>query len=201
MRRFMPVVIACCVLAAVPGAKAAESSEPTANASVASTQYIRPARHVVVRRSFTPWARPTPRQVRRMIGIEARRWGIAAGRLARRISCESTFRWYASSGAYHGLLQFAPTTFYRGMRTIRDRRVRIVRSELRKRRGVHIVRYTDGRTERRPGPRRRQRVFYVFSGRIPARPGVTHGWAQVRIGAQAIRGISAVRSSEWGCPA
>ena len=204
MRRFMPVVIACCVLTAgvaVPGAKAAESGEPSATASVASVKYVRPARRAVVRRSFTPWARPTPRQVRRIIAIEARRWGIAPGRLSRRIACESTYRWYASSGLYHGLLQFAPSTFNRGLRSIRDRRVRLVRSDVVKRRGVRIVRYTDGRSERRPGPRRRQRVFYVYRGTLPRKPGVTHGWAQVRIGAQAIRGISAVRSSEWGCPA
>lgn len=203
MRRFMPVVIACCVLAleaAAPGAKAQES-DPTATASVASVKYERPARHRVVRRAFTPWARPTPSQVRRIIRVEARRWKIDPRRLARRIGCESTFRWNAFSGTYHGLLQFAPSTFYRGVRSLRDRRVRLVRSEVRKARGAQIIRYTDGRTERRPGPRRRQRVFYVHRGTLPRRPAVTHGWTQVRIGAQAIRGVSAVSSSEWGCPA
>ena len=204
MRRFMPVVIACCLLAVgagTPGAKAQEESNPSATASVASTKYVRPAKHRVVRRTFSPWARPSPRQVRRIIAIEARRWKIDGGRLARRIACESRFQWSAFSGTYHGLLQFAPSTFYRGLGSIRTRRVRLVRSDVRKVRGVHIVRYTDGRTERKPGPRRRQRVYTVYRGTLPRRPGVTHGWAQVRIGAQAIRGISSVRSSEWGCPA
>lgn len=203
MRRFMPVVIACCVFAigaGTPGAQA-QDSDPSATASVASVKYVRPAKHRVMRKTFTPWARPTPRQVRRIIAIEARRWKIDGGRLARRIACESRFQWSAFSGTYHGLLQFAPSTFYRGLGSIRSRRVRIVSSDVRKVRGAHIVRYTDGRTERRPGPRRRQRVFRVYRGTLPRRPGVTHGWAQVRIGAQAIRGISAVRSSEWGCPA
>lgn len=204
MRRFMPVVIACCLLAVgagTPGAKAQEGSNPSATASVASTKYVRPARHRVVRRTFQPWARPSPRQVRRIIAAEARLWKIDGRRLARRVACESRFRWSAFSGTYHGLLQFAPGTFYRGLGSIRTRRVRLVRSDVRKVRGVHIVRYTDGRTERRPGPRRRQRVYVVYRGVIPRRPSVTHGWAQIRIGAQAIRGISAVRSSEWGCPA
>ena len=204
MRKFMPVVIACCLLAVgagTPGASAQEDSNPSATASVASTKYVPPAKRRVVRRTFKPWARPTPRQVRRIIAMEARRWGIDGSRLARRIACESRFQWNAFSGTYHGLLQFAPSTFYRGVSSIRSRRVRLVRSDVRKVRGARVVRYTDGRTERRPGPRRRQRVVYVYRGTLPRRPGVTHAWTQVRIGAQAIRGISAVRSSEWGCPA
>lgn len=204
MRKFMPVVIACSLLAAGAGAPAAAAQEqdsPTATASVASVKYVRPARHRVVRRSFTPWARPSRRQVHQIIRAEARRWKIDGRRLARRIACESRFRWSAFSGTYHGLLQFAPSTFFRGVRSLRDRRVRLVRSRVVKARGARIVRYTDGRTERRPGARRRQRVFYVHRGRLPRRPRVTHGWTQVRIGAQAIRGVSAVSSSEWGCPA
>lgn len=203
MHRSIPFVLAvlsAALLTVTAVSAAAESNEPQATASVASVSYQRPAKHRVVRRAFRPWARPTPRQVRRIVAIEARRWKIDPARLSRRIACESGYRWNATS-AYYGLLQFAPGTFYRGVSSLRDRRVRIVRSVVRKARGTQVVRYTDGRTERRPGVRRRQRLFVVYRGTLPRRPNLYHGWTQVRIGAQAIRGVSAVRSSEWGCPA
>jgi hypothetical protein len=41
----------------------------------------------------------------------------------------------------------------------------------------------------------------VYTARMPHTPSVSNTFAQVRIGAQAIRGISAVRSSEWACGA
>jgi hypothetical protein len=119
----------------------------------------------------------------------------------RRIACESGFRWAAGNGPYRGLLQFHASTFYRGMSSIRDRRVRLVRQRVRTVRATRVVRYSDGTVKRRRGRRVKQRVIHVYEGRIPRRPEMTHTWAQVRIGAQAISGRSAVRSGEWGCPA
>ena len=51
------------------------------------------------------------------------------------------------------------------------------------------------------GSPRRQRLIVVYSGRIPRRPSMANAFAQIRIGAQALRGISAVHSSEWSCAA
>jgi hypothetical protein len=179
----------------------AEASEASAAASVVSTKRVVPRRRKVVRHRFQPWSRPSPRRVRQIIRIEARRWRIDPRRLARRVACESRFQWSANGGSYFGLLQFAPSTFSRGLGSIRTRRVVIVRKRVRRVREVTISRYSDGRVVRERGRRRRQVVAHVHAGKLPRRPELTHGWAQLRIGAQAIRGISAVSSSEWGCPA
>jgi hypothetical protein len=202
MRKFVPFVVAAMLAGAVPAVAAEDQSKsPSATTSVVRVEHVAPAKRRVVRRSFRPWAHPSRGQVREIIRVEARRWKIDPRGLARRIACESRFSWWASNGSYHGLLQFAHSTFHRGVRTLRDRRVRLVRSEVRKARGARVVHYSDGHTERRPGARRRQRVFYVYKGKLPRRPELLHGWTQVRIGAQAIRGVSAVRSGEWACSA
>ena len=194
---------------AVPGAamSIAPTAQPTAGAggataaTVVKTSRVVPDRRKVVRRRFSPWAKPSPRRVRQIIRWEARRWGISPARLARRVDCESEFRWYADSGSYKGLLQFAPSTFSRGMRSIKSRGVKIKRVRKRAVREVRVSRYSDGRVVRTKGRKRVQRVTVVYKGHFPRNPSVTHGWAQLRIGAQAIAGRSAVSSGEWGCPA
>jgi hypothetical protein len=206
MRKFMPVVIAATIGAALVAgtvsiAAAQEQAGPTATASVVKVERVSPPRRKVVHVKFRPWSKPSPGQVREIVAAESRRFGIPAGSLARRIACESRFHWYASNGMYFGLLQFAPSTFYRGIRTLRSRSVRLVRQKLRKVRGARITHFADGRVERTRGRVRKQRLVVVYTGRLPRRPALTHGWTQVRIGAQAIRGISAVHSSEWGCSA
>ena len=206
------VVLACAAVAATGAASFAvptaagqteAASEPAAAPAphVARVTVERPPRRRVIEHRFRPWNRATPRQVREIIRSEARRWRISPQGLMRRIGCESGFRWSAGNGPYRGLLQFHASTFYRGMSTIRDRRVRLVRERTRTVRATRVVRYSDGTVRRRRGRRVKQRVVHVYVGRIPRRPEITHTWAQVRIGAQAIRGRSAVRSSEWGCPA
>ena len=194
---------------AIPGAgqTAAPSPQPTAGAggataaTVVKTSRVVPARRKVVRKRFSPWAKPSPRRVRQIIRGEARRWGISPASLARRVGCESGFRWSAGNGQYQGLLQFASSTFSRGMRSIKSRGVKIKRVRKRKVHEVHVSRYSDGRVVRKKGRKRVQRVTYVYKGHFPRNPSVTHGWAQLRIGAQAIAGRSAVSSGEWGCPA
>ena len=184
-------------LPSVEDAGGATAASPT----VVSVRRVAPPRRKVVRHRFQPWGRPTPGQVRRIIRIESRRWGIHPARLARRVACESNFRWWAGNGPYQGLLQFHSSTFARGLGTLRTRRVAFTRERWRRVRTVTVSRYSDGRVVREPGRPRRQRVVAVYSGRLPSRPPLTHAWAQLRIGAQAIRGISAVSSSEWSCPA
>ena len=181
-------------------APSAEGGGATA-ATVVKTSRVTPPRRKVVHKRFDPWAKPSPRRVRQIIRWEAKRWGISASSLARRVGCESGFRWYAGNGAYQGLLQFATGTFYRGMSSIKSRGVKIKRVSKRKVREVRVTRYSDGTTVRKKGAKRAQRVTYVYKGRFPRRPSVTHAWAQLRIGAQAIAGRSAVSSGEWGCPA
>lgn len=196
-------------LAAVPalaqgepgGAAAASPQGQGSQPHIASVREVVPPRRKVVTHRFRPWARPTPRQVRQIIRVEAARWHVAPSRLSRRVACESRYRWSAGNGSFRGLLQFHSSTFARGLRTIRTRRVRMVRERTRTARVSRVVRYSDGRVERRRGRPVRQRVVHVYVGTLPRRPAVTHGWAQLRIGAQAIRGGSAVRSSEWSCPA
>ena len=208
IRKLIPIAVVLFAVALVPvawtvaPALAEEASgTPTATASVVATKNIEPPRKKVVHRKFRPWAKPTRGQVREIIRAEARRWKIPASGLHRRAFCESGLNWWASNGLYQGVLQFAPSTFYRGLGSIRSRRVKVVRAKHRRVNVIRVARYSDGRTKKRRTTPRRQKLVVVYHGKLPRRPTVTNAWAQLRIGAQAIRGISAVRSSEWGCPA
>jgi hypothetical protein len=160
-----------------------------------------PPLHQVIRRHFRPWARPSPRQVREIIRVEALRWQIDPLRLERRVRCESRLKWWAERGIYRGVLQFHPATFVRGLRTLGDRRVMLVRRQVRTVYETRIVHYLDGEVVRERGRAYRQSTVHIYTGTLPQRPELTHGWAQLRIGAQSLRGISAVRSSEWACAA
>lgn len=197
----LTIAMAALVAVSVPAAFAVAADEPTATASVVKVEHRKAPAKKVVHRKFRPWAKPSPAKVREIIRNEARRWRVSAASLSRRVYCESKFQWWASNGQYQGVLQFAPSTFYRGLSTIRTRRVRIVRATTRKVNDRRVTHYSDGRRESRRTTPRRQRVVVVYHGRIPRRPAMTNAFAQIRIGAQALRGISAVRSSEWSCGA
>jgi hypothetical protein len=174
---------------------------PTATASVIKVENRKAPRKKVVKRHFRPWAHPSPAQVREIIRNEARRWRVPAAALSRRVACESHYHWWASNGQYAGVLQFSAGTFYRGLGTIRSHKVRVVRSTTRRVHDARITHYSDGRKIRRHTTPRRQHLVVVYKGRIPRRPAVSNTFAQIRIGAQALRGISAVHSSEWSCGA
>jgi hypothetical protein len=190
---------------AVEQAKPETATAPTDTAAskphVVKVETRRPPRRKVVRQRFRPSGRPSPRKAKRIIRIEAKRWHVSAAGLARRVACESHFHWWAGNGAYQGLLQFSSSTFSRGMRSIRTRTVKFARKRVRRVRETQVVHYSDGHVERKRGKRRRQVLVRVYRGRLPRRPTITHGWAQLRIGAQALRGMSAVSSSEWSCGA
>jgi hypothetical protein len=181
--------------------RARADDQPTATASVIKVDNWKAPRKKTVHRRFRPWAHPTPGQVREIIRNEARRWGIPAASLSRRVACESRYHWYATNGQYSGVLQFSANAFYRGMGTIRTHQVKIVRTKNRRVHDARITHYSDGRKVRRRTTPRRQRVKVVLTGRLPRNPAISNAYAQVRIGAQAIRGISAVHSSEWACGA
>jgi hypothetical protein len=178
-----------------------QSAEPSAGDSVVAVDHVVPARRKVVHRKFRPWSHPTSAQVHEIIYSEALRWRVPAASLARRVECESHFQWSASNGQFQGVLQFSPEAFYRGLRTIRDRRVTIVREKIRRVHEARVTHYSNGRKVRRRTTPRRQRLVVVYTGKLARTPSVSDSFAQIRIGAQAIRGISAVHSSEWSCSA
>src|SRR4051794_40217658 len=177
------------------------SPTPTATVSVVKVERWKAPRKKVVHRKFRPWAHPTPAQVREIIRNEARRWGVSAASLSRRVNCESRYRWSATNGQYAGVLQFSASTFYRGMSTIRSHKLKIVRTTTRRVHDARITHYSDGRKVTRRTTPRRQHVIRVLTARLPRYPPVTNAFAQIRIGAQALRGLSAVHSSEWACGA
>jgi hypothetical protein len=177
------------------------SGQPTATASVVKVENRKAPRKKVVHRKFRPWAHPSPGQVREIISNEARRWGISAASLSRRVACESHYHWWATNGQYSGVLQFGANAFYRGMHTIKSRKVKIVRSTTRRVHDRRVTQFSDGRKVSRRTTPRRQRLIVVYTGRIPRNPAISNSFAQIRIGAQALRGISAVHSSEWSCGA
>jgi hypothetical protein len=192
-------VIAPLAFAIAPRANAED--QPTATASVLKVENRKAPRKKVIHRRFRPWAKPSAGQVREIIRNEARRWRVSAASLSRRIACESRYHWWATNGQYSGVLQFSPGTFYRGMHTIKTRKVKIVRTKTRRVHDRRVTHFSDGRKVSRRTTPRRQRLIVVYHGRIPRSPAVSHTFAQVRIGAQALRGISAVHSSEWSCGA
>jgi len=210
-RRLLPITVLTAALIAVaiplafaiaPRALADETaSSPTATASVVRVENKKAPRKKVVHRKFRPWAHPTPGQVREIIDNEARRWGISAASLSRRVGCESRYRWWATNGQYVGVLQMGANAFYRGLSTIHSHNVKMVRSKNRRVHDARVTHYSDGRKVLRHTTPRRQRIVVVYSGRLPRRPSMSHAYAQIRIGAQALRGISAVHSSEWSCGA
>lgn len=181
--------------------RASADDQPTASASVVKVENKRAKRKKIMHRTFRPWAKPSPRQVREIIDNEARRWGVSAAGLSRRVACESRYHWWATNGQYSGVLQFSAGAFHRGMRTIKTRRVRIVRSKTRRVHDRRVTHFSDGRKVSRRTTPRRQRLIVVYTGRLPRSPAVSNAFAQIRIGAQALRGISAVHSSEWSCGA
>lgn len=182
-------------------ATAQQPPEPAAHIAVVSTTYVHPKRVRFITTAFEPWSTPTPAQVRTIIAVEAAKWGASAGGLANRIGCESGFDWNAVNGQYSGLGQFASSTFYRGMSSIGTRKVRLVTRRERVKRVRRLDTMSDGTIRGTPRWAVRQRIVHIYSGKIPASPPPTHGWAQVRIMAQALTGRSAVSNSEWQCGA
>lgn len=207
MRRVAVVIVLIATLVATAQVYAEDQPSPAPppaqaeQATLVKKVVKRPPRVVHRRSKFTPWAKPSPAQARTIIRLESARYAIPASALARRVACESRFRWWASNGQYQGLLQFSYGTFSRGMGSIGSREVRLVSRKLRRMHSRVYRHWSNGRVTRNRGRIVRQTVVRVRRGWIPRHPVHSHGWAQIRIGAQAIRGISAVRSSEWACSA
>src|SRR4051794_35398083 len=121
-RRLAALVVACAAVLVValsapkgtaPAQELAPLPAPAAPAAttapkptVVARQYVRPKRARILTTRFEPWAQPSPEQVRTIIAVEAARAGVQASALARRIQCESGFKWSATNGQYTGLGQF-----------------------------------------------------------------------------------------------
>lgn len=167
-----------------------------------------PKRVRVIRSAFQPWAEPTPEQAHRIVEIEAAREGISQAGLESRIRCESGWKWDNEFPVYHaiksdghyGLGQFMVETFGRGMSTIGSRRVELHSRSERPAKAETVVTYSDGTTKVRRW-RVRQVILHIMRGMIPRDPPLEHGWAQVRIMAEALAGRSAVSNGEWSCSA
>jgi hypothetical protein len=193
-------------IAGITASSAAEEtpSQPSPEAqkaTVVSTTVKRPPK--VIHRAFKVKliTHPSQGQVLEIINHEARLWGVSPAALTRRARCESGLNWWATNGQYQGVLQFGANAFYRGMSTIRTRRY--VDTVIRYRRMHSRVyrQWSDGRITRNKGRIVRQQMVIRTVGYIPRNPYIADVYAQIRIGAQALRGISAVRSSEWSCGA
>lgn len=203
MRRIL--IMAASVLLVLAGSDVGSAgSQPSPQAvpippklTIVSTVVKKPDRHVVKHVRFVPWAQPSRGQVDTIVAVESALWGAPASRLHHRIACESTYQWWVSNGQYVGLGQFGSNAFGRGMGSIKSRRVRLVRTHYSIRRALVTRRYSDGSVRRWRGKHYRVRSDRVQVGTIPKHPPRTHGWAQVRIMAQAIVGRSAVSNAEW----
>lgn len=203
MRQLLAVIVGAVILAGVVPVVAEGDSTPARGVVTPPPTTVkkivkRPPKHVVRVVKFTPWARPTPTQVHRIIAIESHGNAGVAATLRRRINCESTFRWSEVYAGHYGLGQFLPSTWARGVASM-PRRVRFV-VRTRTRRPTRVVRkLSDGRMRTHDGKRVTVSVTRVYRGTLPRHPGITHGWANVRIMRQAIEGRGGVSDGEWSC--
>lgn len=167
--------------------------------TVVSVEVKAPPKFRVIHRHFKPWARPTYRQIRLAIHVEAHKWGASEATLVRRLHCESGgHNLGPNSAGAMGCFQFMRETFYRGFSTIKTRVVRF-KTKRRKR----LVRsttttYSDGTVVVARKHFTAHRT-YLWHGVITRHPDPMHGYAQIRIAAQANAGRSAVADSEWVC--
>ena len=202
MRKRIAVVVSAVVLvgAFASTGQGEPINSPNIKPQIVKRTILWPKRQRIVVKHFDPWAKPTVAQVHRIIAEEAKRWGNSPGRMASRISCESSFHWGEGYAGHLGLLQYLPSTWARAVSTLGDRRVRIV-DRKRVMRHARLERaYPDGHTSTRVLHRKRKvKLIVVRKGRLPKRPSIWHGWAQVRAGSQSMAGQSAVGDSEWAC--
>lgn len=198
MKRAIKLVVVL-VLAVLVTAPATGSPEPQEEKpTVVKREERKPDQRVTtVIRGWRPWGTPSVPRVKRIIHIEAVRWGAPEWRLRCRIEGESGYLWYNENGQYKGLGQFHINTFQRGLSTIQTRRVRKVKHVVRYRRAVVVTYWSDGTKTKEKGRRYKVHVTRIQKGRIPKPTPWLHAWAQVRIMAQAMVGRSAVGDGEW----
>lgn len=179
-----------------------DQKDNTKTASVVSSTTSAPAVKRTIVKRFRPWAKPNRAQLKKIVRWEARKWGVSAAGMTRRINCESSGSWsLGPPSGPAGVLQFFPETFRRGMSSIGTRRIRIVTNKTKRFQEREITRYSDGTQKVRVTRTFRGQRRYVLEGTLPRRPSLYHAWAQVRIGARAMKGLGAVRNAEWTCGA
>ena len=166
---------------------------------VISVKTVKPPSKLKKTKQFVPWAKPSVKRVQQIIKIEAKRWKVDPARLRGRIYCESSFIWNEVTGSYYGLGQFHPSTWARAISSLGTRKVRFTKEH---QRTVKIYQYTtwsDGIVKKKLVGKKQQTVITVFKGLLPKKPGILHGYAQVRAVARAMAGLGNVSDSEWEC--
>lgn len=181
-----------------PSVAPGTATVPPTKPVVVATRFIRPPKTVHRTVRFTPPAAPSTGFVRDVIlPYEAARAGASLSHLRNRVACESTFHWNASNGQYHGIGQFASSTFWRGVATLGSRQVVFTSTHQRARRVMRVRTYSDGNVEKMPRWQMHQRVVIRHVGRL--RVTAFDPWTEARIMAEAMVGRSAVHDSEWSC--
>lgn len=208
--RRIAVVLAACALVGIAAAPVAGSDPATPVAPAVSAPAVPtvvkvevryPKRVVVKRTHFTPWGEPTPEQAHIIAAVEAARYGVSLSGLEERIKCESGWQWNNEYTGHYGLGQYLPDTFSRGLGTIGSRKVELRERSEHPALARRIATWSDGSRHSIATWKVRQFIIQIRVGMIPRDPPLEHGWAQVRIMAEALAGRSAVASSEWECHA
>lgn len=176
-------------------------TQPPTQPTVVKLVVKRPPKLVHRRAHLHLPVRPSTAEVIHAINREAVMWGVPAASLSRRVACESRYHWWATNGQYVGVLQMGANAFYRGLSTIRTRKVTEVAVRTRRMHSRVYRHWSSGRVTRSRGRVVRQRVVLTKRTMLPRHPTMSNVDTQLRIGAQALRGISGVRSSEWACAA
>lgn len=205
MRRIIVVVAlivaTLCSTVALADEAPPQAPPPAVKATVVKLIVKRPPRTVYRRARLHLQPHGSVAYVLHAINREAAMWGVSAAALRNRAYCESKWRWWATNGQYIGVLQMGANAFYRGVASIRTRKVVEVSVSKRRMHSRVYRHWSDGKITRSRGRVRRQTVVTTRHATLPKQPSMSNVDVQLRIGAQALRGISAVHSSEWSCGA
>jgi hypothetical protein len=215
MHRFLVYILAILLLAALAPLAQAKTMEPIGDTEAASTEpepepeepsvkpppkrelirayNKRPKKRIKVTKKFKPSAKPSPQEVKKIIGLEQKRWGGTA--ITRRVACESEFRWNATNGQYRGLLQIGPWWDYaynKTPRLVKLKKTKKIRKPVRR---IRI--YSDGYKSKRFVKMTSVKKRIIRKGKLPKKADPYHGWAAVRVGQRAVSGDGP--STAWSC--
>lgn len=198
-KSFIAVLAVICLSLISPPLTTSTTHINSENNPIVKVEVIQPKKKIKVTVKFKPWNKPSVGKVFIIAKEESKKWGANYNRLLNRIECESTYRWYEEYVGHHGLGQFVPSTFERGMDSIGTRKVVMKRVKTRKAYSYKVTTFKNGRKDKKKLTPHRQKVKVFYKGTIPRHPEITHGWAQVRLMARAMVGLGNVSDSEWAC--
>jgi hypothetical protein len=167
---------------------------PEETRTVVDVKVDKPPKKVRREKKFTPTATPSPSEVHYIIKHEARLWG--GGGIYHRVECESTNRWNASNGTYHGLIQTNSAYWNRAWPGT-PRRV-VIKNTKKKRKPVYTyTTYSDGSVEKEKTGSVKQKIKIAKIGKLPKGASYMHGWAAIRVGQRAVGGQGP--TTYWAC--